>query len=167
MEKEGKREGGRGGGRGRERRGEGGRGRRRERKRKREREKEREGERGGERERERDRQTDGGREGGIENKIRDREGGTCSNIDDRSYSSLCSESLASMRVVKKKVFIDERWSRNRNVTSMDWSTHVRLSVCVCARSNRRALCNCSNVHVLLYCQLKYSSSFSPSVFSPV
>ena len=30
-----------------------------------------------------------------------------------------------MRVVKKKVFVDERWSRNRNVTSMDWSTHVR------------------------------------------
>ena len=29
-----------------------------------------------------------------------------------------------MRVVKKKVFIDERWSKNRNVTSMDWSTHV-------------------------------------------
>ena len=35
-----------------------------------------------------------------------------------------SESLASMKVVKKKVFLDERWSRNRNVTSMDWSTHV-------------------------------------------
>ena len=41
------------------------------------------------------------------------------------FFSSPSESLASMRVMKKKVFVDERWSRNRNVTSMDWSTHVR------------------------------------------
>ena len=36
----------------------------------------------------------------------------------------CRESLSSLKVVKKKVFLDERWSQNRNVTAMDWSSHV-------------------------------------------
>lgn len=39
-----------------------------------------------------------------------------------------SESLSSMKVAKKKVFFDERWSQNRNVTAMDWSTHVSYTI---------------------------------------
>lgn len=33
------------------------------------------------------------------------------------------EALSSLKIVKKKVFLDERWSHNRNVTAMDWSSH--------------------------------------------
>ena len=40
---------------------------------------------------------------------------------------LYREALTSMKIVKKKVFFDERWSHNRNVTSMDWSIHVSNS----------------------------------------
>ena len=29
-----------------------------------------------------------------------------------------------MRVVKRKVFHDERWTQNRAVNAMDWSAHV-------------------------------------------
>ena len=32
--------------------------------------------------------------------------------------------LGSLKVVKKKVFVDERWSQGRIVTAMDWSSYV-------------------------------------------
>ena len=34
------------------------------------------------------------------------------------------DTLGSLKVVKKKVFADERWSQSRVVTAMDWSTSV-------------------------------------------
>ncbi len=40
------------------------------------------------------------------------------------------ESLTSLKIIKKKVFVDERWSQNRNVTSLDWSKHVSCVCCV-------------------------------------
>ncbi len=40
----------------------------------------------------------------------------------------CRETLSSLKMVKKKVFVDERWSQNRNVTAIDWSAHVCMCV---------------------------------------
>ena len=34
------------------------------------------------------------------------------------------DALGSLKVVRKKVFVDERWSQNRNVTAIDWSSYV-------------------------------------------
>ena len=42
--------------------------------------------------------------------------------------SVGRDALGSLKAVKKKVFVDERWSKSRNVTAMDWSCYV--SVCV-------------------------------------
>lgn len=33
------------------------------------------------------------------------------------------DALGSLKAVKKKVFVDERWSQSRNVTAMDWSSY--------------------------------------------
>lgn len=41
-----------------------------------------------------------------------------------NYVLCIRESMTSLKIVKKKVFVDERWSQNRNVTAMDWSSHV-------------------------------------------
>jgi hypothetical protein len=35
------------------------------------------------------------------------------------------DALGSLKAVKKKVFVDERWSQSRIVTAMDWSSYVR------------------------------------------
>ncbi len=47
-------------------------------------------------------------------------------VECRSFTNLnlFREALSSLKIVKKKVFVDERWSQNRNVTAMDWSSHV-------------------------------------------
>ena len=45
------------------------------------------------------------------------------------------ESLSSLKIVKKKVFVDERWSQNRNVTAMDWSSHVSMGDKYCQHTD--------------------------------
>ena len=39
---------------------------------------------------------------------------------------LCRDALGSLKAVKKKVFVDKRWSQSRNVTAMDWSSYVSV-----------------------------------------
>ena len=43
-------------------------------------------------------------------------------LHSRRYSS--RDTLGSLKAVKKKVFVDERWSQSRIVTAMDWSSYV-------------------------------------------
>ena len=47
------------------------------------------------------------------------------------YSVPCRDALGSLKAVKKKVFVDERWSQSRIVTAMDWSSYVSCITCWC------------------------------------
>lgn len=42
------------------------------------------------------------------------------------YVLWCRDALGSLKAVKKKVFVDERWSQSRNVTAIDWSSYVSI-----------------------------------------
>lgn len=51
--------------------------------------------------------------------------------DDRTHS----------RLSLNRAFYDERWSRNRCITSMDWSTHFPELVCTSYHNNEVSFLN--------------------------
>lgn len=67
--------------------------------------------------------------------------------------SIChcfSTALGSLNVIKKRQFSDDRWTRGRIVSAVDWSTHVSYD------DNYLVHCTCSvAVHITLnsYCEI--------------